>query len=555
MENIMDVLRVVTFLLIMLLKGAWQVLRGLGRIIFAVILWLVRRWDFRARGALGTARWANAFELWWAGVYRGKGPVVGKGWFGRLMRFNSDGIVQVFAPPGAGKGVGIVIPTLLDYPGSVVVSDIKGENYAVTAGYRARLGRVLMLNPADLPHSARLNPMDMIRVSTDDEQDDARALADLMVVQDSSEGHWANKSRSLLSALILHALHNENPDLRTLSQVRRLSTGGEETIRDRITEIATASPSPLAQSIAEAFLGTMGSPESGLRNEFASVLSDLQKATEPFVEGTPTARLSTGSTFALGDLTGPETVSLYLCVDEEKLRAYGLYLRIIVGCTVCALTRAKYTARPRHKVLLLLDEVRALGRLDVLSNSLGFLRAYCTPVLIWQNMPQVRSLYGDAADEFLANSSCRVFFGVADNDTALQVSTACGQKQVRTQSEGISQQSDALVRQNRSEGRNDAGYWLIDPSEVQRLPVSRAIIKMRHVAFPILTGRGDYRRRLRWWFRWDRWMAKAPARGPAVVTDWPSGPPVAPSPRSADGGRGPFHGVRPAAPQSGAATL
>lgn len=525
----------------------WLVYR-LARGLLHLIAWLTPA-NFRARGALGTARWASAFELWWANVYNGTGPVVGRGWFGRLMRFNSDGIVQVFAPPGAGKGIGIVIPTLLDYPGSVVVSDVKGENYAITARYRRKLGRVLMLNPSDLPHSDRFNPMDMIRTDTDNEQDDARALADLMVLQDSTEGHWASKSRSLLTALILHALHNPNPDCRTLTEVRRMSTGGENVIRDRIQDIAAASPSPLARSIAEGFLGTMGDTDSGMRNEFASIMSDLQKATEPFAESTPTARLSAQSTFDLGCLTGQQTVTLYLCIDEEKLRTYGLWLRVMVGCTINALTRAKYSGKPKHKVLLLLDEVRALGRLHVLADSIGFLRAYCTPVMIWQNMPQVRTLYGDSADEWLANSSCRVFFGVTDNDTAHQVSMACGQTIVRMRSQGTSQQSDAWMRENRSQGESEGGYWLIDPSEVQRLPLSRAIIKMRHVTYPILTGRGDYRRRFCWWFRWDRWQNQTGAPGLLPAPDQPSGPVVVPTPRPDDGGSAPFPGAYPRGPQ------
>ncbi len=83
--------------------------------------------------------------------------MIGKGMFGRLIRFNRDGIVQVFARNGAGKGLGIVVPTLLDYPGSMLVTDVKGENYALTAAWRARKGqRVIKLDPFDLAHSRAL---------------------------------------------------------------------------------------------------------------------------------------------------------------------------------------------------------------------------------------------------------------------------------------------------------------------------------------------------------------------------------------------------------------
>ena len=121
------------------LKVMWRAVLGIGR----MIGWLLWRsqFDFRAQGALGSAKWATRWELFWAGVYRGKGPVVGRSRFGRLMRFNQDGVTHVFGSPGAGKGLGIVVPTLLDYPGSMVVTDVKGENYAITARHRAKRGR------------------------------------------------------------------------------------------------------------------------------------------------------------------------------------------------------------------------------------------------------------------------------------------------------------------------------------------------------------------------------------------------------------------------------
>jgi type IV secretion system protein VirD4 len=507
-----------------LLKAVWWMLCMLALATAWTGRQLRTQSDNRARGALGTARWASRFELFRAGVWRGVGPVVGKGAFGRLMRFNSDGIMQVFASTGSGKGLGIVIPTLLDYPGSIVVTDVKGENYAITARHRRTRGRVVMLNPSDLSRSARFNPLDIIRVGTDHEQDDAMMLADLMVVRDSAEGHWASKSISLLAAFILHTVHDPDPVNRTLANVRKLSVGEPLVMRSRIHDIATSSPASLAQSIAHGFLGTMGS-EDKPPNEFLSVLSDLHKATEPWTEGTPTGRLSATSTFSLADLTGDEPVTLYFCVDEEKLRSYARWLRVMTGCVLASLMRAKYQRRPRHKVLLLLDEVRVLGRLDVLAENAGLLRAYCTPVLIWQNMPQVRAVYGNEADAFLANASCRVFFGIVDNDTAHQVSQICGQTPVQVRSQGTSQQSDAWLRENRSQGESEGGYWLIDPSEVQRLPTTRAIVKMRHVAHPILTTRADYRHVLRWANRWDRWDPSASA---PVPPDYPSRPPDPP---------------------------
>lgn len=526
----MDVLRLFLLLLLNLLRGLGLATKALGR----ASLWLVRGvaslsgTDFRSKGALGTARWASRWELRRAGVYRGVGPVVGQSAFGRIMRYNSDGVVQVFAQTGSGKGLGLVIPTLLDYPGSIVVTDVKGENFAITARHRAKRGKVVVMEPSNLAHSAQFNPLDMIRAGTDDEQDDALMLADLMVLRDSADGHWSAKSISLLAAFILHALHDRDPVNRTLAHVNKLTRGEPHAMTDRIRDIALNSPAPLAQSIAQGFLGSMGKPGEPTP-EFSAILSDLHKASEPWTEGTPTGRLSARSTFQLEELTGKTPVTLYLRVDEEKLRSYARWLRVMTGLTVAALMRAKKTGKPPHKVVLLLDEAFVLGRLDVLANNLGLLRAYCTPMLIWQSMPQVRDVYGAGADAFLANASCKVYFGVPDVDTAHQVSVTCGQTQIRTKSQGVSQASDVWLRENRSQGESDSGYWLIDPSEVMRLPPTRVIIKMRHVAFPILTWRADYRTRWRWKLRWDHWdpSASSPVKPAAPVP--PPAPPRGPS--------------------------
>lgn len=150
-----------------------------------------------------------------------------------------------------------------------------------------------------------------------------------------------------------------------------------------------------------------------------------------------------------------------------------------------------------------------LGPLDPLEKQAGLLRAYCIPVMIWQSMPQVAAVYGEkAAAAFLANASCRVFFGVNDNDTAEYVAKMVGNTTTLSRSTGVSQASDALLRHNQQESKSESGYWLLDPSEVQRLPVTRLVIKFRDIPFSTLAGRLNYRRMRRWRGMWDAWRAQ-----------------------------------------------
>ena len=404
--------------------------------------------------------------------------------------------------------------TLLDYPGSILVTDPKGENFAITRRHRASLGPVYMLNPTDLVSSARFNPIDMVRAGTLLEADDARALARLMVKPDAREAHWDDKTASLLTALILHTL--QQPEVtRNLSHVRTLSIGGPETFRETLEEIAFTSRSAHAAEIASGFLGQVTSRDGDASPEFKSVLSNLHKATEPWSASAPAGQLSAYSTFGLDELVD-QVSTLYLCVDEELLGVYDRWLRVITGCVLATLTRAKGRSRPQHKVVLLLDEVAVLGALDPLEKQSGLLRAYCTPVLVWQSLPQAAAVYGDRAAAFLANASCRVFFGINDNETASYVAKMLGNTTTLSLSQGVSQSSEAWLRHQNQQGLSESGYWLLDPSEVQRLPVDRLIAKFRDLPFPVLARRMDYRRIFAWRSLWDAWRPVSPVSFPAA---------------------------------------
>jgi type IV secretion system protein VirD4 len=145
-----------------------------------------------------------------------------------LLRYAGDGHLLTVAPTRSGKGTGCVIPNLLTYPGSVLVTDPKGENHAVTARRRADLGqRVATLDPfAAVCGTDAFNPLDLIDPTSEDAVDDARLIADMLVVPDprAREPHWDEEARGLLTGLTLHVAANAPPELRTLPHVRELLT-------------------------------------------------------------------------------------------------------------------------------------------------------------------------------------------------------------------------------------------------------------------------------------------------------------------------------------------
>jgi type IV secretion system protein VirD4 len=242
----------------------------------------------------------------------------------------------------------------------------------------------------------------------------------------------------------------------------------------------------------------------GGSEEYRSVLSNIEKATRVWSAASPAGRIASRSTFQMTDLVDT-TMTLYLVVDEEKLSVYAGFLRVIVGCVLNALTRAKSRKRPKHKVLLLLDEAPALGRLEPLERGVGYLRAYCTPLLVFQDMAQLHALY-QRAGSFLANATCKVFFNIADLDAARLVSETIGQTTSFSRSENISQNS---THPNLTSGISETPRTLLDPSEVMRLPGNRSLVIYRGdmLRYPVLANKINYRswRHLNWWRKYDRW--------------------------------------------------
>jgi type IV secretion system protein VirD4 len=171
----------------------------------------------RAPDSHGSARWGDPRQYVVAA-----GPVLGRA--GRsLLRYEDEGHILTIAPTGSGKGISAVIPNLLDYPGSVLVLDLKGENYAVTAARRARFGPVLVLDPFRITgaDSAAVNPLDLLDPASELCDADAATLAHLLVLP-ATEGDtafWEDEAAALLAGLLLYVAALEPEARRHLGTV------------------------------------------------------------------------------------------------------------------------------------------------------------------------------------------------------------------------------------------------------------------------------------------------------------------------------------------------
>src|SRR3546814_546872 len=171
----------------------------------------------------GSARWATDGEITKAGLTRDAGVFLGRH-KSAYLRHDGPEHIMAFAPTRSGKGVGLVVPTLLSWTGSAVIHDIKGENWQLTAGWRARFSNALMFNPTDLT-SARYNPLLEVRRGPNEVRD-VQNIADILVDPEGAlekRGHWEKTSHSLLVGAILHVLYAEED--KTLARVATFQIG------------------------------------------------------------------------------------------------------------------------------------------------------------------------------------------------------------------------------------------------------------------------------------------------------------------------------------------
>ena len=204
------------------------------------------------------------------------------------------------------------------------------------------------------------------------------------------------------------------------------------------------------------------------------------------------------------------TKTIFICVPEDKLAVYRPFLRLMMGCALAAAVRGKEFPERIHKPLLLIDECPALGYLEALASGLGYLRAYAQPLLVFQDLGQLRRIYGEqGARTFMAASGCQVAFNVNDNETARELAESIGMTTVLSKSEST---GSFQSRESHSESKR----YLMDPSEVRRMPPHRCLVLLSGLP-PLLARKVRHYRERRWKGRWDTWPSTAPPASALAV--------------------------------------
>ena len=467
---------------------------GLAGTVVAVIGSL---WRARQAGVVttyGSARWARVAEAARAGLFAPRGVVLGR--LGRrYLRHDGPEHVMAFAPTRSGKGVGLVVPTLLTWTGSAVIHDIKGENWELTAGWRARFSHCLLFNPTDA-RSARYNPLLEVRKGPHEVRD-VQNIADILVDPEGvleRRNHWEKTSHALLVGAILHVLYAEEE--KTLARVASLLSDPRRSFAHTLrammatNHLGTPDAPRVHPVVAQAAREALNKAENERSGVLSTAMSFLALYRDPTV-----AAVTAACDWRIADLMEAERpVSLYLVIPPSDLSRTKPLVRLILNQIGRRLTERLdgiAAGGRRHRLLLMLDEFPALGRLDFFETALAFMAGYgIRAYLIAQSLNQISRAYGEH-NSILDNCHLRVAFATNDERTARRISDALG-----TATETRAQRNYAGHRlapwlSHVMVSRQETARALLTPGEVMQLPADQALVLVAGLP-PIRAGKLRY---------------------------------------------------------------
>jgi len=455
--------------------GAIAAASGVAAAAVAIAMSVWRARQSRLITTYGSARWADACDMQRAGLDKPVGVFLGLHDH-QYLRHEGPEHILTFAPTRSGKGVGLVVPTLLSWPASAVIHDIKGENWQITAGWRARFSHCLLFNPTD-PTSAAYNPLLEVRRGAQEVRD-VQNIADILVDPEGAlerRNHWEKTSHALLVGAILHVLYaGEDKTLRGVANfLSDPACPFELTLHRMMTTKHRGDAShPVVASAAREVLNKSENERSGV---LSTAMSFLGLYRDPTV-----AEVTSRCDWRIADLIASEhPVSLYLVVPPSDISRTKPLIRLILNQIGRRLTESldgsDGIAR-RHKLLLMLDEFPALGRLDFFESALAFMAGYgIRSFLIAQSLNQIDKAYGQN-HSILDNCHVRVTFATNDERTAKRISETLG-----TATELRAQRNYAGHRLAPWLGhlmvsRQETARPLLTPGEVMQLPPDDAVV-------------------------------------------------------------------------------
>lgn len=448
----------------------------------------------RGQALHGDARFATGGDLSSKGMFKPEknGIVVGK-FGGKLLRLSGQQFVILAAPTRSGKGVGIVIPNLLDYQESLVVLDIKQENFDLTSGWRASVGHeIYLFNPfAEDRRSHRWNPLTYVS------KDPAFRVSDLMSIAamlypDGAEDQkfWVSQARNAFMAFTLYLFEKYDDDQKigfpfskppSLGAIYRLSSGdGQSELKPFLKDLAQR---PFLSSHAKtAFSGMLSQADE----TFASILGTFKEPLNAFINPILDA-VTSADDFLLTDVR-KKKMTIYIGIQPNKLAESRLIINLFFSQLINLNTKELPQNNPelKHQCLLLMDEFTSIGKVDIISTAVSYMAGYNIRLLpIIQSMSQLDATYGkDLSRTMITNHALQIVYAPREQQDANDYSEMLGYTTVK---------KDSFTRGREfSRSESEERRALMLPQELKAIGFDKEIFFYEGIPHPVLCDKIKY---------------------------------------------------------------
>lgn len=440
-----------------------------------VLILIFRPWEVRPPG--DGSRFASLKDLEKSGLTQGKpGKSILLGTFGKGknavdIRYSGDSHFFVNGPSRSGKGRGFVMTNLLEYLGSVVVLDVKLENFALTGAARLAMGQQCFVFAPGSKNSHRWNPLDFVREWPERSTDLINLATTLLPIGEKEEGYWKQTARGLMASLIGYVLESKTMERRRhLRSVLRLFSTGKSF--SEVLEMIIASEPQLNDFILAGFRQHLGRDE----DQRPSFEGHIVTVLAPF-NNLLMAEACSASDFDIRDLRR-RPFSLFIASPVSDFGTVEPLIRLLIQQIHDVMLRRLPGPEETHKILMMLDEFYQFERLPEIVKRAPLVAGYgLTIALVAQNIPQIDERYGQKTrDALIGNMDIKLFIAIGDETTARFVSASLGRRY--EEREGWGRNRGVLGSKTASQGRFEL-VPLMDPDAVQRLDDEKTILQIR----------------------------------------------------------------------------
>ncbi|WP_434777559.1 type IV secretory system conjugative DNA transfer family protein [Neisseria sp. Ec49-e6-T10] len=462
-------------------------------------LYLLFRFYRPKKKIYGDARFATAQDLKKAGFFKPSQTSIVVGKFNnKYLYFSGQQFVLLAAPTRSGKGVGVVIPNLLAYQGSMVVLDIKQENYELTSRFRKRHGQsVYLFNPfAEDCRSHRWNPLTYVSDDPNFRISDLQSIANMLypVGDDSKDRFWLNQAQNVFLALTLYlfdlrdhqkkvfgSFYEKEVESPTLGRLYRLSSGdGQTNLKEYLSQLANE---PFVSEQARtAFSGLLSQAEE----TFASIMGMFKEPLLPWLNPITDAATSADD-FLLTDVR-KKKMTIYIGIQPNKLSEARLIINLFFSQLINQNTRELPENNPdlKYQCLLLMDEFTSIGKVDIIAKAVSYMAGYNIRLLpIIQSLAQLDATYGrEASRTLVTNHALQILYTPREQKDANDYSEMLGYTSVK--------RSSVSKGQSISRTENEERRALMLPQELKAMSPDKEIIIFEGLERPVMCNKIRY---------------------------------------------------------------